>query len=727
MCRLWIVHGILALAQLCMALPTPPLKVYVTYLGGSKADRVSGIAVDSSGSEYVAGTTYSADFPLTSTRLGTPSEGSGCAFVTKFDPTGKSIALSVCIANSQGLALGLDSGGFMYLAIGRSTSNGTSTYSVLKLDPAGQTILYDAPIGGTPESLVVDAAGNVYLAGSAGSGFKTTPGAYQPQLSPGTCYVGNGQQPCPDAFALKLAPSGTTAWATYIGGSGPDDAHAIAVDGSGAVWIVGETVSPNFPVTSNALRRSFGGEIDLGPLRFGDAFVSKLNPTGSQLLYSTYLGGAAPDGAFAVTVDKAGSAYVTGGTSSANFPTTPGALQPAYTDFPTPPGALQPVDTGTVAPMEPTLAGNAFVTKFDAFGNLIYSTFVGVYGAEGTAIAVDGHGQVAVNAAAHSLLTEATACTGQPIVTVLNSTGSAVAAFSPVGGDFLVLDGNGGLYSGGTTRTIVFLSTPDAFQTEYAGDTDGFAAKVDLGQPAGSELRSVVNAATFFGGYSFPATGAVAPGEIVSLFGHGFGSKPVVNFDELPAPILYASDCQINAVVPFSVTAGLPIAFPPFSTASTSVAVLSGGRTIGPMQLPVVAAVPGLFTIDATGTGQAAILNQDLTINGPSNPAARGSVIAVYMTGTGMLTPQIADGSLGPSTPPFPAPVQTITAQIGPLPALVLFSGQAPTLIAGATQVNVQVPLDAPTGTAIPISIAAGGYSSSGFSPQESRIFIAIK
>jgi uncharacterized protein (TIGR03437 family) len=711
--HLWILNGILAFAQICMALPSAPLKVYVTYLGGSKADTVSGIALDSSGSEYVAGTTYSADFPLTSSRLGRPSEGSGCAYVTKLNPAGDSIALSVCVANSQVLAFGLDSRGFIYLAVSRSSSRSASSYSVLKLDPLGQSIVYDTPIQGRPESLVVDAAGNAYLAGSAVLGFTTTPGAYQTQLSPGTCSVGNGQQPCPDAFALKLAPSGVVEWATYIGGSGPDDAHAIAVDASGSVWIVGETVSPNFPTTPGALRTSFGGEIDLGPLRFGDAFVAKLDPTGSHLLYSTYLGGAEPDGAFAVAVDNTGSAYVTGGTSSVDFLTTPGALQSAY--------------GGPSGPTPPTLAGNAFVTKFDITGTLVYSTFVGAYGTEATAIAVNRRGEAAINAAAQSLLMEATACTGQPMVTVLNSAGSAVFAFSSVSGDYLALDGNGGLYSGGTTRTVAFLSTPHAFQTEYSGDTDGFAAKVDLSQPSGLELRSIVNAATLFGGYSFPATGAVAPGEIVSLFGHGFGSKPMVNFDRFPAPILYASDCQINAVVPFSVTAGLPSSSPPFSTSSTSVTVLAGTQTIGPMELPVVAAVPGVFTLDATGTGQAAIINEDGTVNSPSNPAPRGSTVAVYMTGTGTLTPPIADGSMGPTSPPFPAPVQTISAQIGPLPAPVSFAGQAPTLIAGATQVNVQVPPDAPTGTTIPMSIAAGGYSSSGFSPQESQVFMAIK
>ena len=107
-----------------------------------------------------------------------------------------------------------------------------------------------------------------------------------------------------------------------------------------------------------------------------------------------------------------------------------------------------------------------------------------------------------------------------------------------------------GLYSAGTTSTLAFLSTPHAFQTRYGGgDVDGSAGKVDLSQPAGPELRSVVNAASLQGGDEI---GAVAPGEIVTLLGNGFGSQPSVNFDKAPAPVLYVSNCQINAVVPFS-------------------------------------------------------------------------------------------------------------------------------------------------------------------------------
>jgi len=226
------------------------------------------MAMDSSGSQYVAGSTASPDFPVTSTALGTPSETSACAFVTKFNPRGTAIAFSICVANSKTLAFGMDARNNIYLAVIEFTPQGVSSYAVLKLDPSGQHILYNTPIGVAPESMAVDASGNVYLAGTAGPGFVTTPGAYQTQLSPGMCGGINVEVPCNDAFAMKLAPSGALVWATYLGGSGPDDAHAIAVDSSGNTWIVGETASPNFPMTPGAFDSSFGGEVDFGPLQW---------------------------------------------------------------------------------------------------------------------------------------------------------------------------------------------------------------------------------------------------------------------------------------------------------------------------------------------------------------------------------------------------------------------------------------------------------------------------
>jgi hypothetical protein len=198
------------------------------------------------------------------------------------------------------------------------------------------------------------------------------------------------------------------------------------------------------------------------------------------------------------------------------------------------------------------------------------------------------------------------------------------------------LDGKGGLYSAGLAYTLVFFTTPRAFQTQYGGgDSDVFAAKVDFSQPAGPSIASVVNAASLFPGYSTPLpTGAVAPGEIVTLFGNGFGLvRPTVTFGTFPATVLYSSDCQINAVVPFEVNPGY----------TTLVTVQpndqSSDQTLGPIKLPVVVAAPGIFTT---------ILNQDSSVNSPSNPAARGSIVSVYMTGVGALSPPLADGVLGP-------------------------------------------------------------------------------
>jgi uncharacterized protein (TIGR03437 family) len=667
-----------------------PLIDYVTYLGGAYTDSAAGIAVDSTGSAYVAGTTSSPDFPVTSTSLGTPSATTGCAFVTKFNPSGTAIDFSVCLANSVATAFALDKSGNIYVATGYLAN------AVLKLDPSAQNILYTTPIGDPVESMAVDAAGNIYVAGTAGPGLTTTSGAYQQQSAGGQCPGANAiaTTPCNNAFITKLTPTGAVAWTTYLGGSGPDDAHAIAIDSTGNVWVAGETVSPNFPTTARAISHTFHGELDDGPLRFGDAFVAKLDATGSHLLYSTYLGGSGADGVFGLAVDATDAVYVAGSTQSTNFPTTPGAFKTSY--------------VGNTANQPPDLLGNGFVTKLDTSGNLVYSTFTGVMNGVPTPIAVDNQGQAYVSAVAvtSSSSTQPTCATpANPAVLVINSAGSALVATSPIPGAYLALDGKGGLYSAGLSYTPVFFTTPHAFQIEYGGgDSDAFAAKVDFSQPAGPSLASVLNAASLFPGYAsaFP-TGAVAPGEIITLFGNGFGSaKPSVNFSQYPATVLYTSNCQINAVVPFEVIPGLP----------TFVTVQSGGQTLGPIKLPVVVAAPGIFTTNQSGGGQAAILNQDSTANSPSNPAARGSIVSVYMTGAGALNPFINDGSLGPLIPPFSAPLAPVSATVGGMDAPIIFAGQAPGLIAGATQVNVQIPQNAPIGVAIPITIYVADYSS---------------
>lgn len=652
---------------------------YATYLGGIYTDTGAAIAVDSSGAAYVAGTTDSPDFPLTSTAFGVPDLNQNCAFVTKLNATGTAIDFSICLANASAEAMGLDASANIYLlVVALDAFESPTGYTLVKLDPGANTVLYNVPVGGLPEAIAVDGSGNVYVTGSAFAGLPTTPGAYQPEVAPGdSCPnaiptpVGTG--PCPDAFVMKYSPSGDVIYVTYLGGSGRDDAHAIAVDSAGDAWIAGETVSPNFPTTANALSSTFHGEIDLGPLQFGDGFVAELDPTGTKLLYSTYLGGSAADGALGIAVDAAGSAYVAGGTQSADFPVTPGSLQTSYTG-----------GTG-----EPCLGcGNGFVAKFAASGALVYSTYL-----KGSAdlITADSLGQAYVEAAQ------------TPPVLVLNPSGSAIAATSPVGGNHLVLDGKGILYLTGDAGALVFFATLHALQTEYGGgNSDAFAAKVDFAKPPLPVLNSLVNAASLLeGNYSLSVyNGAVAPGEVVTLFGSGFGTQPRVSFDTIPAPILYASDTQINAVVPFEVFEPLVMT------------VMSGDETIAVAKLPLVDAVPAIFTSNGSGTVQGAILNQDGTLNSASNPAARGSDVSLWMTGAGGMTTYVADGSLGPLSPPFPVPALNVSAWIAGSQAPVLYAGQAPALVAGMIQVNLQIPLDATAGSAMPIWVKVGYFVS---------------
>ncbi len=680
---------------------SPPLVDYVTYLGGSFAETAVGIAVDPRGAAYVAGSTVSPDFPITSTSLGAPSTN-GCAFVTKFNPSGTAIDFSICLANSGAIAFALDASGNMYLAIDNVGNPFVTSFSVVKLDPTGQSILYTAPIGGILEAIALDAAGDIFVTGTAGPGLGTTSGVYQSRSPAGSCYGNLNAQPspCSVAFITKLTPSGNLAWSTYLGGSGPDDAHAIAVDTAGNVWVAGETVSANFPTTANAISRTFHGEVDLGPLRYGDAFVAKLDPTGSHLLYSTYLGGSAADAAYGIAVDAAGAAYTAGGTGSPDFPTTPGALQTTYTNYK--PNAL------------PGPGPDGFITKFDASGGLVYSTLTN---STIGPIVVDTAGQAYVSGGAGgpSLSVQA-ACppTPTPAVSVINAAGSAVVETSPIPGPYLALDGKGGLYSAGLTRTLVFFSTPHAFQTGYGGgDSDAFAAKVDFSQPAGPSLASVLNAGSLLPGYGggYP-TGAVAPGEIVTLFGNGFGSTPTVSFGNTSAVITYSSNCQINAVVPFEYEDAVGGSF--------LVTVEAGDQTFGPIKLPIVLAAPGIFTMNGSGNGQGAVLNQDSSVNSPTNPAARGSVVSVYMTGVGGLNPYIQDGVLGPLSPPFPMVMAGVGATVGSEDATVEFAGQAPGLIAGATQVNVQIPQNTQVGAAVPMSITVADYRSQ-------QVTIAVK
>jgi uncharacterized protein (TIGR03437 family) len=227
-------------------------------------------------------------------------------------------------------------------------------------------------------------------------------------------------------------------------------------------------------------------------------------------------------------------------------------------------------------------------------------------------------------------------------------------------------------------------------------------------------INSVVNAASFL-------KGAVSPGEIVTLFGTSMGPAAAayatvdpstgklattiggvqVFFSGTAAPMIYASATQISAIVPYEMA--------PY--ASPSVWVKYVGQTSNAYQLTSATTAPGLFTQNASGSGPGAILNQNLSLNGPANPAAKGSIVMVYMTGEGQTSPASVTGAITlPNLPPpqvTPAPLLQVSVLINGQPALWTYAGEAPGLAAGLMQLNVQIPLNAPSGP-LPIQVYIG-------------------
>jgi uncharacterized protein (TIGR03437 family) len=205
----------------------------------------------------------------------------------------------------------------------------------------------------------------------------------------------------------------------------------------------------------------------------------------------------------------------------------------------------------------------------------------------------------------------------------------------------------------------------------------------------------VLNAASFL-------SGPVAPGEIVTLIGSGIGTSlpgSQVLFGGTPAPILFNSPNQINAVVPFGV-----------SGTSTLLVVNLSGHTVAELSLPVAKAVPAIFTVNSSGIGQGAILNQDSTLNSASNTAEKGSVVVIYATGAGQTDPAGVNGQITGAV--LPKPLLPVTVLIDGLEAEVQYAGAAPELIAGVIQVNAVVPAEVHSGPAVSIVLVVGKASS---------------
>jgi len=394
--------------------------VYATYLGGANRDYGYAIALDATGAAYITGHTYG-DFPVTPGAFQTTFGGDRDAFVTKLNATGSALGYSTYLGgdwDDYGEGITVDATGSAY-AVGftRSPSFPTTAGAfqptcgggylvpcedafVTKLNLMGSGLVYSTFLGGedteAADGVAVDRDGEAYITGDTQSmHFPTTPGAFQTNLA--------GSY---DVFVTKLNASGTgLIYSTFLGGNNYERGTSITVDASGAAFITGITGSSNFPITPGAFQTIHrGGD---------DAFVLKLNATGSGLVYSTFLGGNQWDDSQAITGDTSGVATVTGLTRSSDFPTTPGAFQTTCGG-----GSCYPYN-------------DAFVTKLNASGSaLVYSTFLGGTGSD---------------------------------------TGRGVA-----------VDTNGVAYITGSTWSDDFPVTPGAFQTTPQGSVDSFVTKLEM-------------------------------------------------------------------------------------------------------------------------------------------------------------------------------------------------------------------------------------------------------
>jgi Beta-propeller repeat len=351
--------------------------IYSTYLGGSGDDGGNSIAVDSSGNAYVTGGVFSTDFPTKNPVQATFGGGAlGDAFVTKLSADGQSLVYSTYLGGSDGElgnGIAVDSSGNAYVTGYTESTNfprknplqatyggGSRDVFVTKFSADGQSLIYSTYLGGSGSEIglgiAVDSSGSAYLIGTTDSTNFPTKNPFQANQSGSF-----------DAFVTKLSADGQSlVYSTYLGGSDAETGSGIAVDSSGNAYVTGETLSPNFP-TQNPLQANLGGS--------SDAFITELSPSGQSLIYSTYLGGSGREFGFSIAVGSSSNAYVTGQTTSTDFPTK---------------NPFQPGSGG----------GNfdAFVTKLSADGqSLIYSTyFGGSDGDSGVGIAVDSSGNAYV-------------------------------------------------------------------------------------------------------------------------------------------------------------------------------------------------------------------------------------------------------------------------------------------------------------------------------------------
>jgi uncharacterized protein (TIGR03437 family) len=636
---------------------------------GAQLNQPMGVAVDSSGNLYIA--------DLHNARIRKVSNGAITTMAGNGTPgfggdTGP--ATSAQLNFPSGVVV--DSAGSLYVAdfynnrirrvsngvITTVAGNGTGGYGG---DNGPAT---DAALSG-PLAVAADSAGNLYIADDGNNRIRK---------------VSNG-------VITTVAGNGTDGYGGYGGDNGPATGAelyypcGVAVDSAGNLYIADDgnhrirKVSSTGVITTVAGNGTAGFSGDGGPA------------TGAHLDY--------PQG---IAVDSAGNLYI------------------ADTDN----NRIRKVSNGVIT----TVAGNGtpgFSGDNGPATNAMLSGPVGV--------AVDSTGSLYIADSYNNRIRVLTpsSCSysvapaslqapsaGGSLTVTIQTTAACPWAVSSLPSWITVT----GASSGAGSATVTLVVSPNNSGATLSATVLIAGVSVPVTQPAATAplptIKGVTNAASY-------ATGAVSPGDLVTLFGTAIGPAAAASattdpstgklattiggvqvlFNGTAAPMIYASSTQVSAVVPYEMS----------SVANPSVWMKYAGQTSNAYQLTTAATAPGLFTQNASGSGPGAILNQDNSMNGPGNRAAKGSIVQVFMTGEGLTSPPSVTGAITSATLPppqvTPAPALAVGVTINGQPALYVYAGEAPGLVAGMMQLNVQVPANAPSGD-LPIVVSIGGKAS---------------
>jgi uncharacterized protein (TIGR03437 family) len=611
------------------------------------------LVTDSAGNFYAAGT------------------ANNHVLVAKIDPNGKILYSKSFGGNGidRPLAIAVDKVGSSYV-VGITNSpdfplvnanHSTGTMFCAKLSPDGSTIVYSTLLGtGEADAVAVDSSGSAYVTGIASSlGLASTPGAFQ-TISKG-----------PDAYVLKLGPDGKVVFTTFLGGNGfcnagpscfglaggitdSDEGRAIAVDPTGNVYVAGVTNAADFPVTPDAFQTTYANPSGVTP----NGFVSKLSPDGSTLLYSTYLGTASGEYLNALILNGSGEALVAGNTYSTSFPTTAGAAFPA----PHAPGAI--------------------VARLNSQGSaLLYGTYLGSGNVNG--VVADGGGNLSLTGYAD--------LGPFPVTSGALSVGGAYFAQLSADGKSLIYSTLLPSGSAGNAVALGASGTPAVL---------GGAGVLTIFGSADSAAPAVYALANTAGPY---VAGQVAPGEIVSLFGVNLGPDQAVGlaldpsglvatqlagvqvrFDGVLAPMIMAQKNQLNIQVPYEIA----------DEGVTAMQITGAAGTSQVYSLQVVPSEPGFLTVDGL---YAAAINEDGSINTSNNPVTLGSVITLFVTGSGSWGSGLRTGQVSPLSLAYPVLTVNAYVLLSSAPQTlaeteVLYAGSAPGLTDGVLQVNLRLP-----------------------------------